>query len=124
MTNEWFCSYLKKRKQFVSIEKIPFLQSSIRRGRTYIQKRKNSIMKFKSHFPTWTCQNNQMKIGDNTNLFTLSKSAINPIKKPELVQQIIALKDKVIVDSGISNLCNQILKLNDTIFQLHSTNEK
>ena len=63
-------------------------------------------------------------MGDNTNLFTLSESAINAIKKPELVQKIIALKGKVIVDSDISNLCNQISKLNDTISQLHSTNEK
>ena len=54
----------------------------------------------------------------------MSKSAINAIKKPELVQKIIALKGKVIVDSDISNLCNQISKLNDTISQLHSTNEK
>ena len=65
-------------------------------------------------------------MGDNTNLFTLSESAINAIKKPELVQKIIALKGKVIVDSDISNLCNQISKLNDTISQsqLHSTNQK
>ena len=46
------------------------------------------------------------------------------MKKPELVQKIITLKGKVIVDSDISNLCNQISKLNDTISQLHSTNEK
>ena len=63
-------------------------------------------------------------MGDNTNLFTLSESAINAIKKPELVQKIIALKGKVIVDSDISNLCNQISKLNDTISQLQPTNEK
>ena len=63
-------------------------------------------------------------MGDNTNLFTLSESAINAIKKPELVQKIVALKGKVIVDADISNLCNQISKLNDTISQLHSTNEK
>ena len=63
-------------------------------------------------------------MGDNTNLFTLSESAINAIKKPELVQKIIALKGKVIMDAGISNLCSQISKLNDTISQLHSTNEK
>ena len=72
----------------------------------------------------WTSQFGQIRMGDNTNLFTLSESAINAIKKPELVQKIIALKGKVIVDSDISNLCNQISKLNDTIFQLHSTNEK
>ena len=63
-------------------------------------------------------------MGENTNLFTLSESAINAIEKPELVQKIITLKGKVIMDSDISNLCNQIWKLNDTISQLHSTNEK
>ena len=66
----------------------------------------------------------QIGMGNNTNLFTLPESAINAIKKPELVQKIIALKGKVIMDSDISNLCNQISKLNDTISQLHSTNEK
>ena len=63
-------------------------------------------------------------MGDNTNLFTMSESAINAIKKPELVEKIIALKGKVIMDSDISNLCNQISKLNDTISQLHLTNKK
>ena len=95
-----------------------------RRRRTYIQKRKNSILRSKSHFPTWTSQFGQTRMGDNTNLFNLSELAINAIKKPELVQKIIALKRKVTVDSDISNLCNQISKLNDTISQLHSTNEK
>ena len=63
-------------------------------------------------------------MGDNTYLFTLLESAIKAIKKPELVQKIIALKGKVIVDADISNLCRQISKLNDTISQLHSRNEK
>ena len=34
------------------------------------------------------------------------------------------MKGKVIVDSDVSNLCNQISKLNDTTSQPHSTNEK
>ena len=63
-------------------------------------------------------------MGDNSNMFTLSESAINATKKRELVQNIIALKGKIIVDSDISNLCNQISKLKDVISQLHSTNEK
>ena len=88
----------------------------IHRGRTYIQKYKNSILKLKSHFPTWTCQIIQIRMGDNTSLFALSESAINAIKKAELVQKIIALKGKVIADTDISNLCSQILKLNDRIF--------
>ena len=57
-------------------------------------------------------------------MFSLSESAINAIKKRELVQNIIALKGKIIVDSAISNFCNQISKLKDVISQLHSTNEK
>ena len=63
-------------------------------------------------------------MGDNTNLFTLAELAINSVKEPELVPKVIALKEKVIMDTDISNLCNQISKLNDTITQLHSTNEK
>ena len=90
----------------------------------YIQKCKNSILKSMSNFPMWTCQIIQIRIGDNTNLFTLSESDINAITKPELVQKIIALKGRIIVDADISNLCSQISKLNDAIFQLHSTNEK
>ena len=63
-------------------------------------------------------------MGDNTNLFTLAELAINSVKEPELVPKVITLKEKVIMDTDISNLCNQISKLNDTITQLHSTNEK
>ena len=54
----------------------------------------------------------------------MSESAINVTKKPELAQKITTLKRKVAVDSEISSLCNQISKLNDTISQLHSANEK
>ena len=72
----------------------------------------------------WNCQIIQIRMGDNTYLFTLLESAIKAIKKPELVQKIIALKGKVIMDADISNLCSQILKLNNAISQLHSTNEK
>ena len=63
-------------------------------------------------------------MGDNTNLFTLSERAVNAIKNPELVQKIIALKGKVILDADKSNPCSQVLKLNDTICQLQSPNEK
>ena len=31
----------------------------------------------------WTSQLGQIRMGDNTNLFTLSESAINMIKRPE-----------------------------------------
>ena len=63
-------------------------------------------------------------MGDNTILFNLSETAKNVIKKSELVQKILFLKGKVIVDSDISNFGNQISKLNNAISQLHSTNQK
>ena len=63
----------------------------------------------------WACQIYQMIMDDNANLFILSESAMNAIKKLELLRKILALKGKFIVDSGISNLCNQISKLNETI---------
>ena len=77
------------------------------------------ILKSNFDFPIWSCQINQMTMSDNTNWFTLSESAINAIKKPELVQKIL-----VIVDSDISNLSFQISKINDILFQLHLTNKK
>ena len=43
-----------------------------------------------------------MRMGDNTNLLTLSESAINAIKEPELIQKIIALKEKVIMGSFVT----------------------
>ena len=49
-----------------------------------------------------TCQINQMRMGDNTNLLTLSESAINAIKEPGLIQKIIALKEKVIMGSFVT----------------------
>ena len=37
-----------------------------------------------------------------TNILNLSESALNSLKKPELVQKILDLKGKVIVDTCIS----------------------
>ena len=65
-----------------------------------------------------------MTMCDNINLFTLSKSAINAIKKPKLIQTIITLKEKVIMDSDKSNIRNQISNLNDLISHLDSRNQK
>ena len=45
-------------------------------------------------------------------------------KTTELVQKILALRGKAVKDSDISNLCDQISKLNETITQMHSTNKK
>ena len=89
------------------------------------------ILKSDFYSLTWVCQFHQMIMTDNTNSLTLSESAINDIKKSELVQKILSLKGKIIVVSDITNIifnlgfrCNQISKLNETVTQLESTNKK
>ena len=116
-TEVWHIIFYMHQTSGACADMCPCDRTRIHRGRTYIQKHK-------SHFSKWTFQIIQIRMGDNTNLFTLSESAINAIKKPELVQKIIALKGEVIMDADISNFCNQISKLNNTVSQLHSTNEK
>ena len=61
---------------------------------------------------------------NNDNIFNLSDSAINAMKKNDLAQKIINLKGKVVVDTDIHNLCNEIKKISDTIEQLSKTNDK
>ena len=58
------------------------------------------------------------------NLFNLSDSAINGLKKADLVQQIINLRGKVIVDSDLRNLCDQISNLSETITKLATANQQ
>ena len=60
-----------------------------------------------------------MIMGNNTNWFPLSESAKMQKSLNWLVHKIL-----VIVDSDISNLRNQISKLNDTLFLLQLTNKK
>ena len=63
------------------------------------------------------------KIADGPNLFEMKKSAINALKKPEIVKRIIELKDKVVVGEEIKSLCTHIKELTDTVNQLLSKNE-
>ena len=58
------------------------------------------------------------------NLFNLSNNAINGLKKADLVQQIINLRGKVIVDSDLRNLCDQISNLSETITKLATANQQ
>ena len=60
----------------------------------------------------------------SSNLFNLSDNAISAMKKADLVQQIINLRGKVIVDSGLRNLCDQISNLSETITKLATTNQQ
>ena len=60
----------------------------------------------------------------SSNLFSLSDNAINALKKAGLVQQIINLRGKVIVDSDLRNLCDQISNLSETITKLATANQQ
>ena len=63
-------------------------------------------------------------MADGPNLFDMTESAINALKKPEIVKRIIELKDKVVVGEEIKSLCTQIKELTDTVNQLLSKNER
>ena len=62
-------------------------------------------------------------MADGPNLFDMTESAINALKKPEIVKKIIELKDKVVVGEEIKSLFSY-KKLTDTVNQLLSKNER
>ena len=63
-------------------------------------------------------------MADGPNLFNISESAINALKKPEIVKKIIKLKDKVVVGEEIKSICTDIKELMNTVNQLLSKNER
>ena len=63
-------------------------------------------------------------MADGPNLFDMTESAINALKKPEIVKKIIELKDKLVVGEEIKSLCTHIKELTDTVNQLLSKNER
>ena len=56
--------------------------------------------------------------GSSTNILNLSESALNSLKKSDLVQKILGLKEKVIIDTDLHKLSDQINKLTETIDQM------
>ena len=58
------------------------------------------------------------------NLFNLSDNAISALKKADLVQQIVILRGRVIVDSDLRNLCEQISNLSESIKKLATGNQQ
>ena len=60
----------------------------------------------------------------STNILNLSESTLNSLKKSDLVQKILNLKGKVIVDTDLHKLSNQIHKLKETIDQISLENRK
>ena len=60
----------------------------------------------------------------STNVLNLSESALNSLKKSDLVQKILDLKGKVIVDTDLHKLSDQIQKLTEAIDQVSLENSK
>ena len=58
------------------------------------------------------------------NLFRLSCTAINGMKKENIVDRIKNLKEKVVVGNDIQGLFNQISKLSENVDRLVTANEK
>ena len=60
----------------------------------------------------------------STNILNLSESALNSLKKSDLMQNILDLKGKVIVDTDLHKLSDQIHKLTEAIDQISLENKK
>ena len=59
------------------------------------------------------------KMGESSsNILNLSKSALNSLKKSDLVQRILDLKGKVIIDTDLDKLSDQVHKLTEKIDQI------
>ena len=66
-----------------------------------------------------------IKMGQtSTNILNLSESALNSLKKSDLVQKILDLKGKVIVDTDLHKLSDQIHKLTEAIDYISAENRK
>ena len=60
----------------------------------------------------------------STNILNLWELALNSLKKSDLVQKILDLKEKVIVDTDLHKLSDQIQKLTEAIDQVSLENSK
>ena len=66
-----------------------------------------------------------IKIGESsTSILNLPESALNSLKKSDLVRKILNLKGEVIVDTDLHKLSNQIHKLTEAIDQISLENRK
>ena len=62
--------------------------------------------------------------GNDVNLLEMSYNDIDSMRKKDLVDQIEKMKGKVIFDSHVKDLCNQIEKLTESLNQVMAANEK
>ena len=60
----------------------------------------------------------------STNILNLSESGLSLLKKSDLVQKILDLKEKVVVDADLHKLCEKIERLTKSINQIVAENKK
>ena len=60
----------------------------------------------------------------STNVLNLSESALNLLKKTELVQKILDLKGKVVIDADLNELCEKTERLTESMNQIVAENKK
>ena len=83
------------------------------------------LQNLNSLFPYVDTSADIIKIGEiSTNILYLSVSALNSRKTSDLVQKILDLKGKVIVDTDLHKLSDQIHKLTEAIDRISLENRK
>ena len=60
----------------------------------------------------------------NTNILNLSEFALNSLKKSDLIQKILDLKGKVVIDADLHKLCEKIERLTESMNQIVAENKK
>ena len=63
-------------------------------------------------------------VESSTNILNLSESALNSLKKLDLIQKILDLKGKVVIDADLHKLCEKIQRLAESINQIVVENKK
>ena len=58
------------------------------------------------------------------NILNSSESALNSLKKSDLVQKILDFKRKVFVGADLQNLCQKIKRLTENMIQIVVENKK
>ena len=59
----------------------------------------------------------------STNILILSESALISLKKSDLVQKILDLKEKVVIDADLHKLCEKIERLTESMSQIVAENK-
>ena len=60
----------------------------------------------------------------STNILNLSEFALNSLKKSYLIQKILDLKGKVVIDADLHKLCEKIERLTKSMNQIVAENKK